>query len=335
VTVRTAWLLPGVDGPGQTREDTRLAPLGTMSPESEIRTRDGVIPGGDPFAATAAGAMDLQIGIGRAVVQGTDAQGAYPVANDAPAVVTFADGNAQFARVDAVVIRVYDQLFDTEGQNLCRLEVVQGEPTATPTAPTLPSACLRLWEVTVPAGASAGVGGIDFGAALADRRRFTVAAGGIIPLGWGLSFAGAYDGQYRDNGGALERWSAPLEQWQTYRPPLLVETVTSGFAIAAGYTLNSYRARRGNGLVFFSLEVRRNGAQLNVPAAGNINDEVVGTVPAGWRPAADVDMAVSDGFGHGTARLTTGGVITIRTWTGEGALHNDRNIRMSPMYFLP
>lgn len=214
MSVRSAWLLPN----GQTREDTRLTPVGTFAPESEIRTRDGVIAGGNPFAATGAGAMSLQIGVGRALVQGTDAQGAYPVAVDAPAVLTFADGEAQFARIDSVALRVYDQLFDQEGQNLAAVVIVRGTGSATPTAPTLPSASLRLWDVTVPAGASAGVGGIDWNSALADRRRFTSAYGGIIPRGYGLAFNGAYDGQYRDTGTGLERWDAAAGAWEQYPP---------------------------------------------------------------------------------------------------------------------
>ncbi|MEU9306961.1 hypothetical protein [Streptomyces sp. NPDC048256] len=331
MSVRPAWLLPLT----QTREDTRLAPLGTFAPESEIRTRDGVIAGGKPFAATGAGAMSLQIGIGRALVQGTDAQGAYPLALDAPETVTFTDGNAQFARIDAVAFRVYDQLFDTSGQNLAQIEVIVGEPSATPTAPTMPSACLRLWDVTISAGASAGVGGIDWSSAVADRRRFTTSHGGIIPQGWGTSFVGAYDGQYRDANGVLERWNATAGAWQTYRPPLAVESATTGFTVAAGYTLNQYVARRGNGLGFFALEVTRKGSQLDVPAAGNVvPDEAIGTVPNGWRPPVDVELPVSDGFGEGSARLNTAGALTLRTWSGGGALRNDRNIRMSSTHFL-
>ncbi|MEW1774670.1 hypothetical protein [Streptomyces sp. NPDC086777] len=212
MTVRSAWLLPLT----QTREDTRLTPVGTFAPESEMRTRDGVIAGGNPFAATGAGAMSLQIGVGRAQVQGTDAQGAYPVSVDAPVTLTFADGEAQFARIDSVALRVYDQLFDQAGQNLATVEIIRGTGSATPTAPSMPSACLRLWDVTVPAGASAGVGGISWSSALADRRRFTSAYGGIIPRGYGLAFNGAYDGQYRDNGAGLDRWDAAAGVWEQY-----------------------------------------------------------------------------------------------------------------------
>lgn len=235
MTVRTAWLLPGGAEPGQTREDTRLAPLGTMTPGGALTTRTGVIPGGDPFGATDAGAMSLQIGIGRGAVQGTTAQGAYPVALDAPESVAFADGDAVFGRVDTVVIRVYDALFDVEGQNLAVVAVIEGEPLASPTRPLLPSACLPLWDVAVPAGTSAGVGGINWGSALTDRRRYAVAVGGISPLGVDESAAGVYDGQYRDNGAGLERWHAAEGEWrgiaaqlQPYTPVLTSTTLGNG-----------------------------------------------------------------------------------------------------------
>ncbi|GHB98644.1 MULTISPECIES: hypothetical protein [Streptomyces rochei group] len=218
--MRSAWLLPGGPSePGQTREDTRLSPLGTYTPESELRTRSGVIAGGDPFAATGAGAMRLQIGVGRAVAQGTDAQGAYPVCLDAPVTVDFPDGDAQFTRIDSVAVRVYDGLYDVNGQTLATVERVPGEARAVPVPPDMPSGAVRLWDVTVPAGASAGVGGINWSTALADRRPFTAAYGGIIPRGWGLGFDGAYDGQYRDTGTGLERWSAAEGAWQAYPPP--------------------------------------------------------------------------------------------------------------------
>jgi hypothetical protein len=197
--VRAAWLLPT----GQTREDTRAAPLGTMTPTGALTTRSGVIPGGDPLTATGTASMSVQIGTGRAVVQGTAAQGAYPVAVTAPETLTLADGHAQFARVDSVIVRVYDGLYDTDGQTLAAIEVVQGEASATPTAPGLPPAALRLWDVTVPAGASAGTGGIPWGTALTDRRVYTVAVGGVTPG----AAVGTYAGQWRDNAGTLERYT--------------------------------------------------------------------------------------------------------------------------------
>ncbi|WP_327368719.1 hypothetical protein [Streptomyces sp. NBC_01217] len=234
MTVRSAWLLPGGAEPGQTREDTRLAPLGTMVPSGELTSRPGVIPGGAPFAASGAGAMSLQVGIGRALVQGTTAQGAYPVAVDAPETVAFDDGDALLDRIDTVVIRVLDQLFDVSGENVALVEVVKGEPLATPAAPTLDPACEPLWDVTVPAGTSAGVGGIDWGTALSDRRRYTVAAGGIIPRA-SSSLAGAYDGQYADFNGTLYRWSAAADDWQQY-PATPLRPLMTRQAAAPPYT---------------------------------------------------------------------------------------------------
>jgi hypothetical protein len=311
--------------------------VGTWSPDGEIRTRDGVIPGGNPFAATGAGAMSLQVGIGRAAVQGTTAQGAYPVAVDAPETVTFTDGNAQFARIDSVILRVYDGLFDQSNNALARVEVLVGTASATPTAPTLPPCSLRLWDVTVPAGASAGVGGINWSSALADRRRYTAAVGGIIPQGWGLSFNGAYDGQYRDAGGTLERWNAADGTWKTYRPPeLATETITGGVSTAAGWSLNTFGARRRNGVVQVVGYWTRTGATLL--ANPNLADTLVATLPIGWRPVLLVEAVASNGFGFGACAIGADGLMTLRSWAGGGpartdnALEKDTNVRISATF---
>jgi hypothetical protein len=332
VTVRPAWLLPQ----GQTREDTRLAPVGTWSPVGEIRTLDGVIPGGDPFRATAAGAMSLQIGVGRAVVQGTTAQGAYPVAVDAPEVLTFTDGSAQFARIDVVILHVYDGLFDDSGDTLARVEIVEGEATATPAAPTLPACSLPLWEVTVPAGASAGVGGIDWTSALADRRRYTAAVGGIIPQGSG-TYTGAYDGQYRDAGGVLERWNAGDGRWETYRAPERpVEAINSGVTTASGWSLSTFDARRRGGVVQFLGYFVRTGATLL--ANPNFPDTLVATLPTGWRPIVLLEALASNGYGFGAVAIGGDGKMTIRSWAGGGpdrsdnALEKGTNVRIGATF---
>ncbi|GAA3237336.1 hypothetical protein [Streptomyces lavendulae] len=331
MTVRAAWLM----STGQTREDTRLAPTTLTAQASELAVRDGVLPGGNPFAASGAGAMSVQIGPGRAIVQGTDAQGAYPVVNDAPVTLTFADGAAQFTRIDSVIIRVNDSIFDG-GTTAARIEVLQGAANASPSPPSLPGASLRLWDVAVPAGASAGAGGIGWSSALGDRRRYTSAAGGILPRGWGLSFDGAYDGQYRDNGAALERWSVDADAWQTYRPPAESPTViTAGAVAASGYSLSSYHARRIGGVSSFTVAVNRSGSTITSPAGGNIPDSPLVTLPVGWRPAYDMELVASDGFGDGAAYLSsTTGVITLRTWSAGGTLQNGRDIRLSGAYVM-
>ncbi|UWM52066.1 hypothetical protein N0X72_25310 [Streptomyces carpaticus] len=209
MTVRAAWLLPQ----GQTREDTRLAPVGTMTPDGALGTRPGVIPGGDALAAEGVGPMDVQLSTGRAVVQGTVVQGAYPVAVSSPETLTLTDGDQQHARIDTLVIRAYDGLYDTDGQTLAAVEIMPGTPEPTPVAPTLPPAVIPLWDIRVPAGASAGTGGIPWASALTDRRRWTVAAGGIVPRQSDTT-PGPYVGAYRDTGTHLQRWDGA--EWRDY-----------------------------------------------------------------------------------------------------------------------
>lgn len=292
MTVRAGWLLAA----GQTREDTRLAPLGTMAPETAMTSRDGVIAGGAALNATGAGAMQVQIGVGRALVQGTDAQGAYPVAVTAPETLTIGDGHAQYGRIDAVVLRVYDELYDTGTQTLARVEIVRGAETATPTPPTLPPAALRLWEITVPAGTSAGTGGITWGSALADRRRYTAAYGGIIPRGWGLSFAGAYPGQYRDNGTGLDRWDGST--WQTLDPVI----GWTAPALAAGYTNggNSQGTLRYRRIML--------GGVPHLQWRGGVSWTTNAAPPASGQPLAAPLPAAARPALHTSASIAAGGV---------------------------
>ncbi|MFJ8146983.1 hypothetical protein ACIQ6R_18175 [Streptomyces sp. NPDC096048] len=292
-----------------------------------------MIAGGNPFAATGAGAMKLQIGVGRAIAQGTDAQGAYPVCLDAPVTIDFPDGDAQFARIDSVAVRVYDGLYNVEGQTIAVIERVPGEARSDPQAPDMPSGAVRLWDVIIPAGTSAGVGGIDWGVALADRRRFTSSYGGIIPRGWGLGFDGAYDGQYRDNGGELERWNATAGVWELYRPPPAPRTViTTGFAVTSGWSLVTFDARRsGDGqTVSVSIEIRRTGAAL--PSDPNLGDVVVGTLPSGWAPSWGFEAQASDGYGFGAAYLSPNRSVTLRSWSPGVSIGTGANLRISQTY---
>lgn len=236
MNIRSAWLLnstPDGNG-GQSRIDTRLAPLGTMTPSGPLMSRDGVIPGSPNGDETVSGlqvtggatGMSAKVSPGRAVVQSTEVAGAYPVYVPEYTSITFADGDPGNPRVDLVVVRIYDNDQDASNKTAAAIEIVQGTPSASPTAPPTPSGSLALAEVTVPAGASTGAGGLNWKSAVKDRRRVTVAVGGIIPRGWGLGFNGAYPGQYRDTGVGLERWDGsvwkpypdPIPSWQSYTP---------------------------------------------------------------------------------------------------------------------
>lgn len=220
MTVRSSWLTEAdACGSGQSREDTRLSPIGTMTPTGELTTRGGVLPGGDGFALAPVSGMQCAIGQGRAVVQGRSTQGAYPVVITKPEVVVFADGDPQYPRIDVVALRVYDAEYDAISCTSVRVEVIPGTPATHPTTPAVSGTAEILYEVTIPAGASVVAGGLDWPRVVRDRRRSTVAVGGILAGGWSDSWSGAYPGQYRDAGGGLERWDG--QSWTPYPAPEL------------------------------------------------------------------------------------------------------------------
>ncbi|GAA1134906.1 MULTISPECIES: hypothetical protein [Streptomyces violaceusniger group] len=231
MTVRSAWHLPN----GQTREDTRLAVGLGMASAAPLLTRAGCVFGGLRLTGTAATGMQAKLSPGQVWVPGTStgAQGGYPVTVDADTLLTFADGHASLPRVDAVIVRVYDTDYDGSGKYEAALEVLQGTAASSPTAPAVPKSAELLYEVAIPAGASAAKG-ITWASAITDRRRYTAALGGIVPAAGGAPHNGAYAGQYRDADGRLERWDGA--QWTK----LIPDTVLRHTADWGGTTSTSY-----------------------------------------------------------------------------------------------
>ncbi|MFF3940827.1 hypothetical protein [Streptomyces phaeofaciens] len=238
--VRSGWLSPD----GQSREDTRLVSLGALTPTSPVATRSGILPGSSDgqwrisgfTVEGVTGTMTATVSPGRAVIQGADAQGAYPVALTENQTLTFADGDALYGRIDLVVLRVYDHAHDGSGRTEAVVEIVRGTPAAAPAAPATPALSIPLYEVVVPKNASTGAGAIAWASALTGRRTATVGVGGILPVTTDTS-NGAYPGQYRDLSGQLQRWNGTawadypvLPTWQSWTPAW---TTSSGSATPA------------------------------------------------------------------------------------------------------
>ncbi|WP_137993963.1 hypothetical protein [Streptomyces vilmorinianum] len=247
MNLRSSW----VAETGQTREDTRLNQIGATTPVNPVQIRSGILPGSysgqfrlSGFWMSGSAAMSATIADGRAVIQGDISQGVYPVSLPTSQTVTFAAGNDQYARVDLVVLRVYDNLYDGLTRNEATIEVLQGKPDPTPQAPQIPARSLALYEVTVPAGASAGNGGIPWNTALKDLRTPVVSVGGILPVE-GQVFPGAYPGQFQDSGGALQRWDGGA--WVPYPSALGGIIPNSASTLTASYT-GQYRDSAGGQL---------------------------------------------------------------------------------------
>ncbi|MFI9807613.1 hypothetical protein ACIHEJ_25170 [Streptomyces sp. NPDC052301] len=337
--VRSGWL-----SDSQSREDTRLVSLGALTPTSPTATRSGILPGSPDgqsrisgFTLTGTtGTMNATVSPGRAVIQGTDARGAYPVALTEYLPLTFANGDPQYSRIDLVVLRIYDDPYDGSARTEAVVEIVPGTPAATPAVPAAPGLSLPLYEVVVPAGASTGTTAIPWTTALTGRRNATVAVGGILPVTTDTA-GGAYPGQYRDSSGVLQRWSGTA--WTDYQPPVAVETATTGAISTGNWTLTSYNARRTRGVCSFTMALTRTTANLTATAAGttnpgNVNDELIGTLPAGWRPTTDTYAVATDGYADGSVRLTPDGSVYLITWATSGVIQVGNSLRLSACFVL-
>ncbi|MER5522362.1 hypothetical protein [Streptomyces sp. NPDC002763] len=238
MNARSAWLSPS----GQTREDTRVAQTGAVTPATDIRGRSGIFPGsstgtyratGFSFAG-APGRMTATIGTGRAVVQAEDDRGAYPVAVTEPVTLLFEDGQ-EYDRKDLVVLRIYDDQYDASGRTEAVVEIVKGTPSATgPVPPAAPATALSLFTVDVPKSASAGNGGLPW--TITDLRSTVVAVGGILPV-YGDTGTGAYPGQYRDTNSTLQRWNGTA--WVPY--PRDIGGIAPSDALGTGGYTGQYR----------------------------------------------------------------------------------------------
>ncbi|WP_318208675.1 MULTISPECIES: hypothetical protein [unclassified Streptomyces] len=236
MNLRSSW----VAETGQTREDTRLTQTGVTTLTNPVQVRSGVLPGSYEGLHRLAGfwtygssAMTATVSEGRAVIQGEISQGVYPVTLPTSEAITFAPGDAQYGRIDLLVVKVYDNLYDSSNRNEVKIEIIQGIPGQTPQAPAVPPRSLPLYEVTVPAGVSAGNGGIPWNSALKDLRTPVVSLGGILPVE-GPVLPGAYPGQYQDAGGALQRWDGGA--WVSYPSVLGGIVPNSASTTPASYT---------------------------------------------------------------------------------------------------
>jgi hypothetical protein len=256
MTVVAAWLTNRGDvAGGQTRATTRLTPIGTWWSTGELTSRSGLVPGGSPCLVTGTG-MTASVAVGRAIIQGSTAAGAYAVAVTASEPVTIPNGDPANPRRDLIGIRVYNNLVDASGQTIAKIERLPGTPAPSPVDPTPPvgAVWLPLARVAVAANASAG-SPINWGTAVTDLRVYTTSHGGILPVDASNS-AGSYVGQYRESGSGLERWSGSA--WAAYPTPAVPNPVvrvsrTTTLNLAANtYVPVPWQAGDGSGAMWSS-----------------------------------------------------------------------------------
>lgn len=266
--------------------------------DGNLNTRSGLRPDGGGVVSHVAGTMTVDVSPFSAWVDGgnTPSQGGYPFILDAVKNLAVADGDATFDRTDTIAAVVYEDAYDASGLTSAELVVVQGTPGAGAPAPVLPSSCVPLRDVLVTAGLSAGTGGLTASNIGADRRTYTAAAGGVVPV------TGATDrdaipavaGQavYRQDTGSVEVFNGT--DWDTYAPHSDSGWVTLTPASGTG----TIRCRKLNGVVYFD------GTLTGSFTSGTVYSLVAaGGVPADMRPTARANVQLS---GHSAASSVRG-----------------------------
>lgn len=182
-----------------------------------LAARSGLRPDGGGVVSAVAGTMQVQVTAFSGWVDGgvSLAQGGYPFVLDATKTLTLTDGDAVLERVDTIAAVVSEDAYDASGDTSAELLVVQGTPGAG--APVLPTSALPLRDVTVPAGLSAGTGGLSSANIGTDRRAYL--STGTVPVS-GVTerdALGAQAGQtvYRADAGTLELFDGT--EWVAFK----------------------------------------------------------------------------------------------------------------------
>lgn len=142
-----------------------------------VAARPGVRPGtGDPLKIAASSGMTLSVNAGIAAVQGSASAtaGMYTCCLDTASTVTLAASDATNPRIDNIIVQVTD---NGDGTSTAIVTPQTGTPAGSPVAPTPPSNSLLLAQVSVAALTSTIVAGN-----ITDKRPWTAAVGGIVPM---------------------------------------------------------------------------------------------------------------------------------------------------------
>lgn len=180
------------------------------STADETRARSGILPGPiNRSAAMSSSLWSITIGPYSAVISNAYASNAgdYQVTNTVNEVLTVAASSPTTSRIDIVGIYVQDPFYS--GSVLSGgCVVIQGTPSAgTPSAPTVPSTFLPLYQGLIAANSTTPV--------WTDVRKRTAIAGAVCPIFANqLTDVGSYPGEVQlvpANGGAPER----LRRWHS------------------------------------------------------------------------------------------------------------------------
>ena len=206
----TAEAYPAV--PEYNAEELRQVGSHTLGHGSSNRlgARQGVRPGTLGVVSVSGGQWQIQNHTGVVEPAVSGAQGPYPYVQRQTSLTAVPAADGSNDRIDGVDIQVNDDDVDGSGSRGPAVVYVTGTPAGSPTAPTVTARSLRIAEVTVPAGNTAG-------ASVTRPAPFAVASGGILPCHgtWDRPTTGLYAGYtiFRQDVGAHEYWTGAAWAW--------------------------------------------------------------------------------------------------------------------------
>lgn len=156
--------------------DFRRAVIGsTMAHDSSfVACRAGVVSG---LSVTQSG-VGVSVAPGCAVVTPRESDnGSYWASLGTTERLPLQAHHQTYARVDLVVIRVYDSSIDSSGKYVAAAEVVAGTPAPSPVVPAVPSGALLLATVNTSNNGTISI---------SDNRKYTSTVGGVIPVSGSL-----------------------------------------------------------------------------------------------------------------------------------------------------
>jgi hypothetical protein len=278
----------------------RLGDLLGLTPAGPLTARSGIRPApGAGDVAVSAGTMQVTVQPFVAWVQGgvSAAQGGYPFVLDATKTLTLANGHATLSRTDVIAAVVHDDPYDGSALLDADVVVVTGTPGAG--APALPTNCLPLRNVTVPAGASSGTGGLTAGNLSTDRRTYVSGLGGVVTVAsqaerdalpatnGTLAYRKDTDALEVRRGGAWERL-IPETETAVRDTGLRDITAAADAGFRSSYPTSRVYVRRIGNVVYVNVSLKDNSAG----AAVTVMSAAAAVFPAGVRQP---DMTVVGG----------------------------------------
>lgn len=132
----------------------------------------------------------------------------------------------------------------------------------------------------------------------------------------------------------MTQWLAGMEITADRLNDFTATETTSGTVDSSGFSTSSFVGRKVSGFTYVEVFVNRTGATIAETATntGNIADTDVTTLPSGYRPQETINCICGNGSVDGEAVISTAGVITLRSISGNTGWASGSNLRFTAVW---